>query len=357
MNTRLQFWSFVVALALLAFTPSTRLNAADGDSADSKTLYSLVYKFHPGQILRHDVTHLATSETTVAGVTQRAQTVTKSIKRWEIGETTPEGLATIVHSVESLKMQTKLLGRAEVGWDSTSGEKPPAGYETAAKAIGVPLVEVSIDRTGKILKREELQLQKSADSKSNQMVVPLPLEPVAIGGQWNLPHDIDVAVEGGLSKRIKTRQHFELKSVRNGIAEIAVDSQVLTPVDAPQIRVQLMQHISKGTIHFDIEAGLVISQELNWDERVLGFAGPDSTMKYVAQFKEFLIKGPKGDTASREPGRLQLPKNEKPKRAAQAPVVASDDGTGDLGTNDLGPSAPKPPAIRTAKKPRPVVDE
>ena len=45
-----------------------------------------------------------------------------------------------------------------------------------------------------------------------------------------------------------------------------------------------------GTVRFDITAGRILSQEMNVDRRVLGYAGPTSSMHYVMQMKERLLE-------------------------------------------------------------------
>ncbi len=268
-------------------TPSTPKSEPKSDAP----IYSLKYKFQPGETVRHEVCHRATSETTVSGVTQTAQTVTNSTKVWKVTEVSPKGEITFVHSVDSLRMKTRITGHTEVSWDSASNEKPPAGYEDAAKAIGVPLVIVTIDSKGSTLKREEKLEQKNGESKTNQIVIPLPSESVAVGAEWNAPFDLDLVGEGNVPKRTKMRQHFELKSVKDNIAEITVDTQLLTPTENPRLRAQLAQKLSRGTIRFDIKAGRAISQAINWDERVIGFAGAESSMKFVALFEEKIATG------------------------------------------------------------------
>ena len=246
----------------------------------------LRYKFQPGETIRHDVSHRATSETTVAGVTQTTQTVTNSVKVWKVLDVSPKGDITFEHSVDSLKMKTRISGHSEIVWDSSSGEKPPAGYEDAAKSIGVPLVEVTIDSLGKTIKREEKTAQKVSDGKGSQIVIPLPEEQIAVGAEWNVPFELDLVGEGNIPKRTKMRQHFELKKVHDNIAEIAVETQVLTPTENPKFRAQLAQKLSRGTIRFDIKTGRVVRQEVRWDERVIGFSGAESSLKFVAVFEE-----------------------------------------------------------------------
>ena len=74
--------------------------------------------------------------------------------------------------------------------------------------------------------------------------------------------------------------------MKNGVATIGVETQILTPADDPKIRVQLMQKTSRGKIRFDVDAGRMIGQQLDLDERVLAFSGADSSMHYLTRFTE-----------------------------------------------------------------------
>ncbi|MCA9213208.1 MAG: hypothetical protein KDB27_09095, partial [Planctomycetales bacterium] len=68
-----------------------------------------------------------------------------------------------------------------------------------------------------------------------------------------------------------------------------ISTQVLTPVDDAKIKAQLIQQLSSGTIRFDVDAGRLMSKQLDWDESVLGFSGAGSNMKYLARFTEKLL--------------------------------------------------------------------
>jgi hypothetical protein len=91
-------------------------------------------------------------------------------------------------------------------------------------------------------------------------------------------------------KRIKTRQVYTLEKVLTGIATISVRTEVLTPVDDPAVQSQLVQRVKRGEIKFDIDAGRVLSQQMDIDETVIGFNGPDSLMKYLARLSEEELK-------------------------------------------------------------------
>ena len=130
------------------------------------------------------------------------------------------------------------------------------------------------------------------------MVMPLPAEPIAIGDSWNEQSDITIPAENGETKIIKTRLHYTLEKVAGGIATISVATQILTPVNNPLLQVQFAQQMKQGSVRFDIDAGRILSEQLDVDERVLGFNGPDSSVHFVGRFTEEYLPPPT-KTASR----------------------------------------------------------
>ena len=110
-----------------------------------------------------------------------------------------------------------------------------------------------------------------------------------MGHEWSQPQDLQIRLEDNRIKTIKTRQLYRLEKVETGVATISVKTQVLTPVDDPRVKSQLVQRISAGELRFDVDAGRLLSKQLDWDENVLGFNGADSNMKYLARFTEQLL--------------------------------------------------------------------
>ena len=90
-------------------------------------------------------------------------------------------------------------------------------------------------------------------------------------------------------KSIQTRETYRLEKIETGVATISLKTQILTPLDDARVKSQIVQRISAGEIRFDIDSGRLLSKQLNWDESVLGFNGPGSNMKYLAQFNEALV--------------------------------------------------------------------
>ena len=70
----------------------------------------LRYKFSPGETISAKVSHRAITETTINGTTQHIETATDSIKSWKIIDVDQDGLATLEHLVDHVKMMTRTSG-------------------------------------------------------------------------------------------------------------------------------------------------------------------------------------------------------------------------------------------------------
>jgi hypothetical protein len=77
--------------------------------------------------------------------------------------------------------------------------------------------------------------------------------------------------------------------VNSGIATIQVTYQVLSPIDS-YVEMQIVQRLMDGEAQFDIEKGQLIAQQMDVDKRVIGFAGPTSSMQYIMRMEEKLLK-------------------------------------------------------------------
>jgi hypothetical protein len=336
------FFTFAIGLFLLA--PATADDAAPADKpAEDAPKYTLRYTFHPHEKIRWRVVHQALVRTTVSGTTQTAETRSESVKLWEVKEVDETaGQATFVHSVESVDMRQSVSGRQDVHYNSETDSLIPAEFEEVAKAVDVPLSTIVLDNRGHVTKRKEERAQPN--STSGEMTVPLPENPVAINEVWSFPHDTSVRQKDGSTKQVKTRQDFTLVSVENGIATIKVETIVLTPIRDPALEAQLIQHVTDGTVRFDIAAGRVVGQQTDIDKRVIGFQGEASSLHYVTRFTEELL--PEGKpTAS--VAAVAKPKAEEASTTKDEPTAAGDKPAAE--SSDTAKSAK--PADTPAKKP------
>ena len=288
--------------------------------------YRLVYRFSPGETVKWKVVHRAKVNTTVSGTTQTAETTSSSVKVWRVTHVDAErGHVTFEHSVESVDMRQQLTGREEVRYNSLTDAEPPVGFEDAAKAVGVTLAVVTIDGQGQVVKREQKGPQ--AGNADSQITIPLPAEPVPVGHTWTFPYDVEVSLKTGQFKTVKTRQRFSLEDVRDGVATIGIETQILTPISDPAVEAQLIQREVSGKVRFDLEQGRVLSQQTDLDKRVLGFSGEASAMHYLTRFTEDLLppetqtaEQPKQKAKPATPPTASAPRNRAPvARPAEGP--------------------------------------
>ena len=295
------FARLAAALALAALLLGVPASAADKAAAAKKAdarpadatpksaqaeKYDLQYKFEPGEVIRWEVVHRAAVDSTIKGTNQTAETRSISIKAWKVLAASGDRFK-FVHSVESIDMWQKTQGRQEVRYNSRTDDAPPPGYEDVAKAVGVPLTEVTIDRRGNVVLRDDKVPQSLTNT--GPITIPLPGKAVPAGHSWSVPLDIEVILHGGASKKIATRQQFTLEKVVDGLAIIQVDTQVLAPLNDPAIEAQLVQKMTSGTLKFDLDRGRVVSQQMDADRRVIGFSGSGSSMHYLTRFTEELL--------------------------------------------------------------------
>jgi hypothetical protein len=281
----------VATLMVVALGLACPAVAADGAK------HLLRYKLQAGEIVRYEVDQRSSVRNTMEGTTQEAQTKTVSIKAWKVVDLLPGGDIEFINLVEKVRMENKLPDRAAMVFDSTEKKPAPPGFEDAARAIGTPLSRVRITAWGEVKRRDVKHKQPAADPHES-IVVPLPKDPIAVGESWAAPQNITVNMPEGGAKSLEARRKFTLESVENGVATIATEFQVLSPT-TPAMDGQLAHRLAKGAIRFDLKRGRIISQKLDVDRRVLGFAGPSSSMHLVTRMEERLVEGP-ASVASRK---------------------------------------------------------
>ncbi|MGQ9505198.1 MAG: hypothetical protein ACUVQG_11555 [Thermogutta sp.] len=286
MNTsdggRCRLWTAVaVGSAVLSLC---LIPAARGTLAETTPGYQLRYRFQPGEELQWQVTHRARVRTTVAQTEQTAETLSRSTKTWRILDVDASGAAKFELRVDNVEMTHRISDGKEIRYDSCSGDPPPAGFADVGKTIGKPLAIITLSPSGEVVERK--QLEPEALQTQGYLTVPFPQNLVAIGESWMVPDEITVPLRNGTVKKIQIRQKFTLEDVKNDIAIIRIGTQVLTPINDPEVEVQLVQRLSEGTVRFDISAGRIIAQEIEVDRQVVGFQGEASAFHYQTRFTE-----------------------------------------------------------------------
>jgi hypothetical protein len=281
--------ALVLPLAVLSsYCPSataqsaTNAKTSPGKAAVDEVL--LRYKLAKGQVVSSEVTHLAKTDTRIEKTEQSSQSRTISKKLWEVSKVEPNGDATFVFKVVQVDMSQQIGDAEEIRFNSETDIDPPEIYKSVADSLHKPIATITINSRGVVVKRDE----KGSTSTlgMGDVTITFPEKPIKPETEWDVPREVRVRLEDGGSKVIKIREVYRLEKVSAGVATISVRSEPLTPYDDPSIEAQVVQQMSNGTIKFDVDAGQMISKELQWNESIVGFSGPGSMMTYSARYTE-----------------------------------------------------------------------
>ncbi|QDS87256.1 hypothetical protein EC9_14340 [Rosistilla ulvae] len=292
-------------LAVLVGSAGAQQTNNASPAVQAEPAYLLHYQLKAGETLQYQVTHVAKTKTRIRGKDELTNVRSLSTKVWNVESVDPAtGQMTFVHMVQDTELSQKIGEADEVRWDSKSGEDPPYQFEAVKATLGKPLTTVSINGQG-----QEKERESHAGTKANLgmggLTMPLPPKAIKVGDTWAVPRQTHARLAGGQVKRIDVRELYTLKKVQTGVATITVQSQPITPISDPKVKSQVVQQLSNGTIKFDIDAGRVLSKQLDWDETVVGFEGAESMMEYRARLNETLVET-KTSVAARSIDQLKL---------------------------------------------------
>ncbi len=247
----------------------------------------LRYKLQPGEQLVSKVVHLADTRTKMSDHEETSSSRTISEKVWEVSAVNPQGEMTFEYRINSVELAQSVGTGEELKYNSLTDTEAPDMFKQVAETVSQPLATVTINPQGQVINRDSKL--KNPQLGMGELTLPLPEEALEIGAQWSVPREARVKSEAGVHKTIKLRELYTLEKVSAGVATISIESQPLTPVSDPSTESQLIQQLSKGVIKFDVDQGRMLSKELIWSDEIVGFRGPQTSLKYEAKFTEELL--------------------------------------------------------------------
>ncbi len=262
--------------------------------AQNKQTFDLKYLLKQGETIRWNVEQIAATDAAIAGHKEKSSIRSRSTIAWKVISVDSNGNMTFQNSLESAKEWQKVGDNEPIRYDSQSDEDIPDVFRSTAEKIGKPIATITIDPKGNVVNR--IDNFQTAEFGMGRVTIPLPVEPVRVGGQWHTPEELTARHADRRLKRIKTRILYTLREVADGVATIAFRREILTPIKDPKIKSQLQQKLNQGTIHFDMAHGRVIARRVEWDEKVQGFEGPDSYLHYVGTYTMKIQEGPSSNT-------------------------------------------------------------
>lgn len=263
-------------------------------SADSPK-HALRYQFGPDAALHYIVRNDSTINVQVGPDAEKVSHSSETGRVLRTISAGQDGTTVVAVMIEYVN-----LSAGGFDWDSRSGDAPPAQFAGIDTTIGVPLMNITLAPTGAVIAAEtngKAVNKDQLDSTQFDLLPRLPADPVAIGESWTEPFNVDIVTSAKIPKSISMQRTYTLESVEQGIAEIAVMTSILTPIQDPLEEGQLIQRVPSGTLRLDIAQGRLLERVMRLDNKVVGFQGAQSVLHVLGVRQESLGSAEKTATA------------------------------------------------------------
>ncbi|MCH2179264.1 MAG: hypothetical protein MK106_10720 [Mariniblastus sp.] len=267
-------------------TVTDRVKSAT-EHLNQKQKFKLMYRFEAEDQLRWDVEHTASTKAQIAGTLEETSSRSQSKKLWKVVNVDATGNMRFVHSIESVKMWQKIGDEEPVTFNSLTDKTTPAEFAGITEKIGKPLAMITISPEGKIIDRKSASQQ--AKFGVGDICIPLPKEEIAVGHEWYVATTFKGNDEDGRPQNLKARINYKLNKVKGKYAYVSFKTQVLTPIESEKVRSQILQQLTNGYAVFNMETGKMTRKEVEWNEKVQGYEGPDSFLQYNGRMTEKFV--------------------------------------------------------------------
>ena len=304
---------FVIVVGLLASacqaapqetkeTKETTASDSIGSVVDriaAKAKYEFEYGLKEQQKLFWKVEHVTTTQTQIAGTSEDASARIETLSSWEVSDVNKTtGDMVFNNTITAIKSWKRIGEEDPVIYDSRTDKTPPDEYVGVANSLGKQRSRIMIRPNGEVLHRQSEFV--STDFSTGDITVPLPRKKVSVGYKWEVPTEFESVNEFGAAVTLKARTCYEFLKVKSGNAYISFRTEVLTPIESEKTRSKILQKLTRGYIVWNFEKGLPVQKRTEWDEKVQGYDGADSYLKYVGRMSIKLVDSAEHEEAEKE---------------------------------------------------------
>ena len=287
-------------LAIIVGVSAAALQAGEAPQPNDAPTWQLAFKFTPEQVVHYEDRFHSTIRLQKANKTVRILNNRKSRKHYRVLSVDKKGQGLVETVIDHIKIRAQQGDEPAITIDSSDGpDSCPVNFRTLLATIGRPIARSRCDSSGKLL--DVLSISKSwlkaHPGASNQslakslqkqgFLVPLPEQPVPIGGTWEESHEATTSDRVGKQHRITLKKIYSLQKVEKDLATITWKTIRLTPITDPRLLAQLIQLVDTGKVVLDIDRGVLISKTSNIDRTLVGPFGADTLM--IARTKHELL--------------------------------------------------------------------
>lgn len=279
--------TYLLTMALMGGCLATGADAGD-ESTETGNDVTLRYQFREGEIVRYAVSLRDRYTIQVGEVQDSPFSRQESTKNYRVLSVKEDGSARLeLTLLEQVAARISQNGE-EMSFDSRDRyDEIPAPFRPLAAMVGRPYLRLTVSPTGEVSDiRPLIEGAETPDEISQtalDVLLRLPEEPVAVGGNWNENYEVPIRLPDNpmLKKYVKMQRRYHLKSIDDGRATIELTTKILSPIQDPDEELQLTRRTASGTIVLDLEGGTLLSRSLSLENSVVGFGGNAASVMKV----------------------------------------------------------------------------
>lgn len=252
--------------------------------------YTLAYKFKKGDVIRWNHDHQTMVETRFGTSTDKTSTRARPDYKWTVQNVDSRGTIRFDIEMERIKVLEQKGEADPINYNSDKDKEAPPICVPYQERVGRVSATYSISPNGQVVESKSNYHQIKLGGVGDNPVVAFPAKPISVGHKWDVTSFVRAKDEYGVRQQLKLRVRYVFEKVVDGKAHITFTTTVLAPHVDETVRSQLVTHLTRGFIVFDIEKGVLTNREIRWDERVIGYQGPESYMHYFAFRKESRVQ-------------------------------------------------------------------
>jgi hypothetical protein len=247
-----------------------------------------MFRWEQGQVLRYRVEHITSASETADNKTNETKTRLNLMKRWQVLEVDPAGIATIELSLTALRLETTTPNGSVLSFDSNNSDtSDPQMSEQLKKFVGQPLAVLRVDGLGKVVQIKESRHGPASRFESEPpFVLVFPEGALQEGSRWERSYKITLEPPQGTGDKYDAAQQCVCKSVNQGVAAIALTTTLKTQPESVLDRVPLLQLQPEGEVIFDLQAGRLKSANMHVDKELAGHQGKGSSYRFQSTYRE-----------------------------------------------------------------------
>lgn len=279
---------FLIALLLAVLAQPVQVQGAE----DGEIL--LRYRFEPEQVIRYQVSLHDDYLINVSGVEERPYSHQDSVKSYRVLKVHEDGSADLELQIEWVSIEIE-QNDEKYAYDSRKDKSPELVFQGIAALVGKPHLRLTISNVGEVTATRSLNgVELNAQEIAGDVLVKLPEKPVKLGSSWTEDVIVPLALPGGsqLKQQVKLQRRYLVQALTDNQARISVKTRVLTPLDDPDLELQLIRRQPNGTIDLDLQRGLLVKRALEQDNQVVNFGNGASQMQFKQVHTEVLLSTP-----------------------------------------------------------------